>query len=64
MEGGAIGMKKKEKSLAELNSNKLIELKDKVKKLPLKEAEKMVRELDKDRDRYIFFSDPHNDKGE
>jgi len=48
-------MKKKEKSLAELNSSELIGLKDKVKKLPLKEAEKMVRELDKDRDRYIFF---------
>jgi len=48
-------MKKKEKSLAELNSNEIIELTDKVKKLPLKEAERTIRELDKDRDRYIFF---------
>ena len=48
-------MKKKEKSLAELNSNEIIGLKDKVKKLPLKEAEKMVRGLDKDRDRYFHL---------
>lgn len=48
-------MKKKEKSLAELNINELMGLKNKIKKLPLKEAEKMVREFDKDRDRYFHI---------
>jgi len=48
-------MKKKEKSLAKLNRNELIGLKNKVKELPLKEAERMIRELDEDRDRYFHF---------
>jgi len=53
--GQVIKIKKNKKSLAKLNSNELVELKDKIKKLPLKEAEKMVRGLDKDRDRYFHL---------
>lgn len=41
-------MKKKEKSLAKLNRNAL-------EKLSLKDGERMVRKLDKDRDNYIYI---------